>query len=491
MATKSKPTKKQLTAAVDAGVDARARGESVESCPESEGPLRDAWIGGWNGRDALEAKQAAAAELSGERFAVVNAASGNDSSGEVSNSPANEVAPFATVGGAMDAMRSGSDEPESDSESEPEPEHDFDDEDVVRSRESLIKLMLDFDNCGVLIVEEQWRALTEVEQSVALTWVEKASAGVVSAVPEFLRRYASQELLAKSAEAIGEQQERQISLMPCEFKKPSRSKLDENHNYKVTLGFKVPRDSLRLGRAGELFVDAKVRAEFGTLSVSRWGPTLPGVDNGVITCEVEILKMSVSKSHYLFSFRVSQDVITIEDAMEFWDIGTGSIRLEKIGDAGGKEESDGDEELEPTQKQPLPGQMTLFDDGPMPRNRITDANGEFTEPDEYHIRSQVPKCETIFSVGQGPNNRFYVSASIVALSSESDDETDVLHEADWGNPEFAGDGHVSVSQAIQYHLGKLIDYGAIEKLDERCVDEWRKELKRLADGGEPYLIPDE
>lgn len=460
MSTKSKPTKKELAAAGEAGMDARKMYPELKDCPYPDGPLQKAWMDGWRGQDSFEkgntmpiGEAEASVALDGDTFVIEEESTGEDQLEDHG--------------------------------------HNVTDPEVEESREELAGLMTAFDNVGVQIVEEQWRTLSDDQQTVACQWANNMRIGNEKAVPEFLLPFASDSLKAKSLASITEQRELQVSLMPCEFKKPARSKLDENGEYKVTVNIKVDRENLSLGRAGELLVDARDKVEFGAISVAQWDQTLPGIDNGVTTCEVDILKMGVTKSSYLFGFRVSENVISIEDAMSLWDNEKGSIRITRIGDP----KSEKEDQPEPStaelyaKSSPVPaGQKTLGLTSQKQEglNRLIGDDGHFSAPDEYLVPSHIPECMTTIYVGQGLNDRFYSSASIVCLDEDGDEI-----EADWMNPEHKGDGYVTVTAAIQAELGHLIDYGQNESVSEKCIGEWRRELIRLADGGEPIPMPEE
>lgn len=469
MATTKKPTKPELTAAFDSGVDARKGwhdGQPVPECEYPDGPLLTAWSYGWRGQDDLEKTQLNEAmderlptesELAAERQETTDA-----------------------VLGVQQLEEHG---------------HNVTDPEVAEHREELAGLMTAFDNIGVQITEENWRDISDSERSVAAKWANDMRIGEVRPCPEFLLQYATEALKAASAKHHEVQKEMQSTLFPVEFKKPSRSKLDENGEYKVTVNMKVDRDRVRLTRAEELWGWVRNRIEFGSIPCSEWQPQLPGMDNPkVITCEADVIKFGWTKGGYTFGFRVGQDTLSIEDAMALWDGEKGSCRMTPLGDPEPEPEIEQEESTAAliAKSRPLPSGPSLFDekkdsndDADVPYEQQHSPDGEFFSPAEYVVPSHVPGTQTIISVGN-KGGKYFGSVAVVFF-----DEDQVEHEEDWGNPQLSEDGSASLTLAVQKEIGTAIDYLMEKNATAKCLKDLRDELKRLEDGGEPIPMPEE
>jgi hypothetical protein len=470
MATKQKPTKAELSTATDAGMDARKSwvdGGPKPECDYADGPLMTAWSNGWRGQDDFEKKQTV--ELAGGIVVEVV-------DGKVEH----------------DVVTDGETQLESHG-------HNVTDPEVAEHREELAGLMTAFDNHGVQIVEEQWRALSDNERSVAAKWANDMRIGEVRPCPEFLLKFATEELKAASVQHHAVQAEQRRILVCCRFLKPSAilPTGDEGEDaLKMTLV--IPDSELNRPSLAEEFLHGKrLNIEFSRRSAdpAKWQPELPGCETmpEIIECVSDVKGYSRNMTAYKFAFKISTDLIDDNSANREYAKQDGSVRLTLIGDIPAKKK-----EEEPTaaiieKSRPLPSGPSLFgddesesdDDSDVPYVEQCGPDGEFFSPDEYIVDSHVPHASTIISIGI-KDGSYYGSIDTVFF----DDEGNEFSE-DWGNPQLSNGGSASLSLAVQKEIGTAIDYLMEKNASAKCLKDLRDELKRLEDGGEPRLMPEE
>jgi hypothetical protein len=356
-------------------------------------------------------------------------------------------------------------------------EHNLDDPDVVEFGVDLAKLMQAFDNAGVSIVEEQFRALSPEQINQATKWANDSRTGQKRCVPEFLRQYATQELIAFSDGYLEAQEEMRKVLMKCRYGKPSPTKPEgDDGEPKIKMTCLVPLGELRPTTAEEIWGGMRCRVEFALKSVNQWQRELPGIEQA-ISCETEIRGYSRKMKDWQFSFLVSQELLPVDEAFDrFWK-SNGSCRLTPIGEiqreAGHGKDSDDAIDATSLPDAP-PNQLNLFD-GKRETNKLKDKDGEFTCPDEYVIPMPVggKKHYCVAYVGHGSNGRFYASMRLDFV--DDDEESDL----DYGNPREIGDGSVTAKEAVREKIGTLIDVVKRDCVAPNAVYDLQNELKRL------------
>lgn len=455
MTTTKKPTKSELTAAFDAGVDARKdwNGESatMPECDYPEGPLLTAWSSGWKGRDDLEKTQAEQSSVSGDDQLIAQG-------------------------------------------------HQVDDPHVVEHSVQLAQLMTAFDNHGVQIVEEQWRALSDNEQTVAAKWANDMRIGEARPCPEFLLKYATEALKAASVVHHVEQAEKRRLLVACTFMKPTAilpNGDDGEDSMKMMVS--IPDSEFNRPSLAEDFLHGKrLGIEFSLRSSdpANWQPELPGMESQpeIIECVADVKGYSRTMKAYKFGFPIGTDLIDDNTAIRQYAKQTGSIRLTLHGDIPPKAPKVEPATAETVAKaRPMPSGPSLFkddvpesdDDSEVPYEQQHSPDGEFFSPAEYIVRSHVDGAQTIVSIGI-KDEKYFGTVAVVFFNEDGD-----TIESDWGNPQVSADGSASLSLAVQKEIGTAISYLMQQNASAKCLKDLRDELKRLEDGGEPIPMPEE
>ena len=479
MATKSKPSKAEINEATDMGMEARKQwreGEEMPKCDYDEGQLRTAWENGWRGQDEFEKK-------------AIGSNTNADIEEELSSNsiPAIEEIKDQITSDIVNAI--GVEQLEAHG-------HNVTDPEVELSRENLAQLMTVFDNHGVQIVEEQWRALTDNERTVSAMWVNSRQTDGTRSIPHCLMPFASDRLKQEVVDDVEEQEEFQTSLLSCEFGKPSRTKLDEGGNYRTNMKFRIPLDEVRPGRALEMWGDIRCRVEFGSLSTTDWKtarlPEMEDAAGEIYECEADVVKFGWTRTGWTFGFSVGESFITIEQANELWDGTRGSIRITPIG-VPEKEEQEVDQESTAemiAKARPLPSipsGKSLFNDtdpATLSDNKKTNSDGEFIAPDEYIIPSHSNGCSVIITVGN-QDGKYYAAGEAV-FRNANDESID----ASWGVPRKSTAGFASLTLAVSGMLATVIDWALKNDAIDAFLKDCRAELKQLDDGREPHLIRD-
>lgn len=480
MAKTAKPTKEELATAGKSGMDARHQFPELSDCPYEDGPLQKAWMDGWRGQDAFE--------KGGEAFQKETVELAGGIVAEVNNGLA-EHDVFTETG--VESLESHG--------------HNVTEPEVAESREHLAGLMTAFDNHGMQIVEEQWRALTENERTVAASWANSMNIGQVRPVPEFLMPFASDSLKQAAITSFEKQAEQRRLLVRCRFLKPSAMlPTGDDGEDAIKMTVVIPDSEMNRPSLAEEFLHGKrLNIEFSRRSADpeKWRAELPGCESQpeIIECMSDVKGYSRNMTAYKFAFKISTDLIDDNAANREYAKQDGSIRLTLVGDIPSKATAEPTTAEQIANSFPIPAAQpstgkgpSLFDGDEMPYHKQLSATGEFMSPDEYFVPSQTPNCSATICIGEH-GGRFFASRYFNAL-------TDVAEELeeDWGNPATKdqhngkpNDGYVSLSEAVQSQIGMLIDYALDEKACEGFVNDLRTELKRLTDGGEPHLITDE
>ncbi len=87
---------------------------------------------------------------------------------------------------------------------------------------------------------------------------------------------------------------------------------------------------------------------------------------------------------------------------------------------------------------------------------------------------------TILLIGEGEDGKFYPSAYIEWINSDNEDD-----DKDFDNPKVDGNGCATLKAAAEKEIGTLIEFMMKKGDYPKVVQDYRNELKRLADGGEP------
>lgn len=241
------------------------------------------------------------------------------------------------------------------------------DADVQAAEETLKGILQQLDTAGVLLVEENWRAMTESENRSATEWAAARRIGKKSPLPLCLMPFASDELKAEQDQYLASQEEGRKVLAPCVFCKPSFDKSEEGDET-VKLKFKVSDSNMSGSTAREMLGKTRVLAEFSRRPIGEWGQTEIIADGPrrIVVCETEVASFSWSDGNWQFAFLISADKFSLEDAIECWKE-QGSIRLQVIGAAveepGDRRQTEPDapapkkpkKTKEPKPKQPKPG----------------------------------------------------------------------------------------------------------------------------------------
>lgn len=365
--------------------------------------------------------------------------------------------------------------------------HQVNDPDVSGMRERMEELMQSFDNCGIQIVEEEYRNLADEEKTVAVSWLHDRKAGKDRPVPEFLAKYATEQLKVQQGQYQEVQRESRIIKCRCSFGKPSAIlPTGDNGEDKIKMTVVIPEADLpRPSVPEEMFVWCRVKVAFTLRALDKWEEQdLPGISNlhEILECETEIKGYHRSKAAYKVSFPISCDLIDDNTAVRSYANRQGSIRFELIGEIKEKEEFVPEPESKPTESTKVAkGQMTLLGTEEVPYNeQIKDE--EFISPDEYFVPSQTDGCSAIVYIGI-KGDRFFGSRSCNFVDQHEEDQ-----EADWMYPKAAGDSYSSLNAAMIAQIGSLIDYAKEKESCEGFIADLRAELKRIEAGGEPVLM---
>jgi hypothetical protein len=279
----------------------------------------------------------------------------------------------------------------------------------------------------------------------------------------------------------------------CRFLKPSAIlPTGDDGEPAIKMQFVIPEaDIARASVAEDFFHKTRLRVEFSLQSVEKWQPQLPGTEGEyeVVECETDVKGYVRTTTGYKFGFPISTDLIDDNTAVRTYAKREGSCRLTLLGEMEGQVKPEKSTAETMAAARPLQGQKSLLDgeakkpaDGP---SRMTmDEHGEFTCPDEFMVPSTVKGAWSIVLIGEH-KGVFYPSIACTYIDGEGDSM-----EEDWGEPKEGKSGHPTISGAIQAAIGWAIDYLTDEEAKPECITDLRKELVRLADGGEPIPMPE-
>lgn len=197
--------------------------------------------------------------------------------------------------------------------------------------------------------------MSEGENNSVIKWVADMRVGVKKALPLCLVRFATAELTAEQDQYLAAQREGRRVMAPCVFCKPSFDKSEEGDE---TIKVKLKIPDAYSGGAGlsgmtarELLGKTRVRIDFSRRAVGEWGQgeIIADGPNRIVSCETEVASFSWSDSNWQFSFLISADRFSLDDAIEIWKK-QGSVRLELLGQAI---EGDSDSDAEESEAEPV------------------------------------------------------------------------------------------------------------------------------------------
>ncbi len=196
------------------------------------------------------------------------------------------------------------------------------------------ELLTQFDDHGVAIDETQWRELTDEQQRVATEWLKNRRVDVLTLVPHFLIRYASEQLKNEfEAYREGQVNARRV-LMPVTFGKPSFNKNDDGEEM-TKLALKIPADNLSDATAGALFRWKRCRIEVSRRPINEWDqaelPAMADGDRRIITAEADISGYKASRHFTDVAYWLDAALLRPEEALDWWK-SQGSVRVEVIGE---------------------------------------------------------------------------------------------------------------------------------------------------------------
>lgn len=369
--------------------------------------------------------------------------------------------------------------------------HKVTDPDVVAKTDELATLMTAFDNLGVSIVEEQWRALSDNERTVAASWANDVRIGKDRPCPECLFPFASQKLIADAKKHVKRQEAARKILVRCRFLKPAAvlPNGDEGQDA-IKWGVVIPdSDMSRASLAEDFFVGKRLHIAMSLRSVDKWDG-FPEMDDNlpdIVECEADVKGFARTMKGYKFSFQMSTDLIDDNTAYRHYAKNEGSIRLTLIGPIPKKEKAEESTAASVAKSRPLPGQKSLLDH-PVKTGAVSkvavDKKGLFVAPDEYMVPSHVKDCATIITIGE-LDGVFYPSAETTFVDDAGEQQQD-----DWGQPKTGKDGCASLTLAVQKMLGTVIQFQIDNGANAACVDDLRNHLKDLEGGKEPIPVPE-
>src|SRR6185437_9958141 len=311
--------------------------------------------------------------------------------------------------------------------------HNLNGKAVKESRDDLAGLMKAFDNHGVSIVEEQWRKFSDEEKRLGTKWANDMRIGAQRPVPEFLRKYATKETLAKSDEYLADQAEQRKVRMACRFGKPSPTKPGDGDDGepKIKMTALIPLDDIGPGTAEELFGAMRCKVEFTLRGQDIFdGKELPGTES-VLSCVSDIKGYGRKMREWQVSFMVSQTILSIEDAFDrFWN-NRGSLRVTTMEPLKHEEQVEAVKSNVP-EKPADPKQPSLFNPegderkpkkgGVIYRQKFDAKTKEFSDPEEFNVPMPISgdKHACIVSVGEGPNGQFYATSRIDFIDEDGD-----------------------------------------------------------------------
>ena len=370
--------------------------------------------------------------------------------------------------------------------------HKFDDPDVVAAEDDLAGLMKAFDNLGVSIVEEQWRAFSPEDMHISAKWANDRRIGVLRPVPIILQKFASKALLDEIAPYRADQESVRRTLMSCKFGKPSPTKPDgDDCEEKIKMVFQVPLDDVSPSRAEEIWGWTRIELEFGLRTVNQWDQgNLPGMVQ-IVHCVTEVKRYVRKRTEWEFACFVPKDELSLTDAFDvFWKSG-GSCRIMPLGPAADESKRDesenpeasSDDEDEPDDVR----RPTLFDS----KNEV-DLNGVYKNADEYVIPFKTNGASGTLAVAKD-GDRYHIASSVL-LDLYSDAQPEEFGDE---LPTDEDDGYASLQLAIESEVGWLIDQLNETQADNPtsqlivtgAFDELRDYLKFISGGGQPQMVP--
>ena len=366
--------------------------------------------------------------------------------------------------------------------------HRFDDPDVVLSRDELAELMQAFDNVGVSIVEEQWRAFSSEDRHISAKWVNDRRIGVLRPVPIILQKFASKALLDEIAPYRADQEKVRRTLARCKFGKPSPTKPDGDCEEKIKMVMQVPLDDVSPSRADELWGWTRIEIEFGLRTINQWDQAdLPGMDQ-IVRVITEVKRYVRKRTEWEFSFFVTKDDVSLTDAFDVFWKSAGSCRIMPLGPAA--DESKRDESEAPEADDDEPDEVrrpTLFDT----KNEV-DLNGVYKDVDEYIIPFKTSGASGTLAVAKD-GDRYHIASSVL-LDLYSDSEPEEFGDE---LPTDEDDGYASLQLAIECEVGWLIDQlgqtqaenSTSQLIVTGALDELRDYLKFISGGGQPQMVP--
>lgn len=462
---------KEVVQAAEAGMDAQKAGKTIDDCPHAEDAkeLRDAWIGGFNGQRDKADKAEKLREHFKENMAEVDPPSTSESSATPVASESNpDLTPSTT-----EAIP-------------PEPKHEFEDPAVKAAEAELRALLLDLDNIGVVMAEEQFRQFNEDDRKAVRRWVDSRKKGLATQPISILVPYIkNKKLLDGYAEYQGDQLEGRRMVFPALFGKPSPTKPEGEPEQQIRMTIKVPVLAVTPIEANLMWGWKSVRIEFGKRSKNSWEQKEFAECPQTTACKADIAGYKRTRTHWIVSFLVDHALLSSVEANRLWGQ-DGSCRMEPIGepetDKRAEDENPDNEVKDETVKAEAP---KLFDAVSKTAKNIFGENKKFITPDEFFVPSQVKGFSAIIAVGLGPNGRFYPALNLQWSDKDED------FEDDEGSPVYEGDGYVSLQEALISRVGRAIQIADEEKAPAKVLTNLKDELKRLEDGGAPHQIVDD
>jgi hypothetical protein len=365
-------------------------------------------------------------------------------------------------------------------------EHNFADPAVVLAEGNLRDTLRTLDDYGVTMVEEQFRAFDNEQQSLATAWAECRKSGVKTLCPEFLHIYATDAVKQEVDEHIEGQDNARRILVRCRFNKPTAvlptGDAEEGDAIKMTLV--IPADDIsRTTVLKDFLVGKRVLAEFSLRSSDKWD-VLPEMDlPEIIACETELKGLTWLMKGYRISFKVSTDLIDDNTAIRQYANHNGSLRLTVLGDIEKAEKKNKDvAPISHGDAQPLPGQQPLFNlSDPSATNRLLDDDGEFTAPDEYLVPLKGKNTSATIYVGVGEDGLFYSSFDLYFVDGDGD-----VCDVEFGNPSYEKNtGKPSLQQAVIAEVGSMIDNATGQDCSPKTINELKTYLGKLEKGEAP------
>lgn len=362
--------------------------------------------------------------------------------------------------------------------------HDFADPDVVSAEAALRDLLRTLDDLGVVLTEEQYRAMPESERNVTIEWARLRKDGARVGCPIHLHAYATTALIDECNEHNESQEAARRIRVRCKFNKPTAVLASgDKEGDAIKWSVVIPADDIkRASVAEDFFCGKRVKAEFSLRSVDQWDNVLPEVDETlpeIIECETDIRGYARLMKGWKTSFVVSTDLVDDNEANRHFANHEGSIRFTVIGDIPKKGKADSLEPAKVTYGEaktpPLEGQKELPLTGN--ENQLV-SDGQFDAPDVYQVALSEQGAAGRVYIGVGSNGKFYESSDLWFQ-----DSVGVEMHNDLDHPLYDEDaGYVSLLEAQKHALETMIDFATENDASTTTLNELKDHLRKLDQG---------